>query len=110
MTVLYGSRGTVVDGKLICNDPTKVVQIACGYLGVVNGRQYPDKLMKAPIEAPRDFPVQYTVVQFELGALDHYVLFDRLGMGLVFDSSPGKVNPWLRTGTWRGVQIWRDGL
>ena len=93
---------------LAINDPTRALQMAASYIGGVTGRQYPDLLCQWPKEKPRDYALQYTAVQFNRpNDLEHYTLCDAAGINVLFDSAPGKIDGWDRTGTWRGIQVWR---
>lgn len=93
---------------LTCNDPSRALQKAASYIGGVSGRQYPDRLCRWPAQKPQDYALQYTLVQWNRpGDLEHYTLCDAAGVNVLYDSAPGKIDGWDRTGTWRGIQVYR---
>jgi hypothetical protein len=103
------------DFELILWDPTKLIEIALGYIGTEwRGRQYPDLETRWPASKPRDFDLTHTLVCFRRpGAWagsekEHAALCDGKGLNVLFNPD-GKIelDPWNRNGRWRGIQIWK---
>lgn len=106
--------------ELTVMDPTRSIGHAIRYYSLpMWGRQYPDLYTTHPSlqtsgretpDVPWNHNLAFVKVAFKRPRGLHWVLCDKRGGAILYDPSPDlspPLDPWLRDGAWRGVQLWR---